>query len=132
MKHLKTITAAILAFFCGSAAATTATTTTSSTEYTFTPQTTCEQVLQLSGFDTSATTLTVIKVKPSAVKEARDNLKGLCEAAKSLGASGGTDQMIMSVIAPDMMKLPPEQARIHAFTAMSGWKIGELQRKESK
>lgn len=125
MKHLKSITTAILAFFCGSAAANAAT-----ESYTFTPQTTCEQVLQLSGFDTSATTLTVIKVKPSAVKEARDNLKGLCEAAKSLGANGGTDQMIMSATASDMMKLPPEQARIHAFTAMSGWKIGELQRVE--
>lgn len=126
MKHLKHIAAAILAFFCGSAAA-----RAEAESYTFTPKTTCEQVLQLSGFDSNTTTLTVIKVKPSAVKEARDNLKGLCEAAKSLGASGGTDQMIMSVIAPDMMKLPPEQARIHAFTAMPGWKIGELQLKES-
>lgn len=125
MKHLKTITAAILVFFCGSAAAATE-------SYTFTPQTTCEQVLQLSGFDSNETTLAVIKVKPSAVKEARDNLKGLCEAAKSLGVNGGTDQMIMSVIAPDMMKLPPEQARIHAFAAMSGWKIGELQHKDSE
>lgn len=124
MKHLKHITAAILAFFCGSATAATE-------SYTFTPKTTCEQVMQLSGFDSNETTLTVIKVKPSAVREARDNLKGLCEAAKSFGANGGTDQMIMSVIAPDMMKLPPEQARIHAFTAMSGWKIGELQHKES-
>ena len=125
MKHLKTITAAILAFFCGSAAANTVT-----ESYTFTPKTTCEKVLQLSGFDSNETTLTVIKVKPSAVTEARDNLKGLCEAAKSFGASGGTDQMIMSVIAQDMMKLPPEQASIHAFTAMSGWKIGELQHNE--
>lgn len=123
MKYLKTITAAILAFFCGSAVAATE-------SYTFTPQTTCEKVLQLSGFDSNATTLTVIKVKPSAVLEARSELVGLCEAAKSFGASGGNDQMIMSVIAPDMMKLPPEQARIHAFTAMSGWKIGELQRVE--
>lgn len=123
MKHLKNITAAILAFFCGSAAA-------AIESYTFTPQTTCEQVLQLSGFDSNETTLTVIKVKPSAVLEARSELVGLCEAAKSFSANGGTDQMIMSVIAPDMMKLPPEQARIHAFTAMSGWKIGELQRSE--
>lgn len=123
MKHLKTITAAILAFFCGSAVAATE-------SYTFTPQTTCEKVLQLSGFDSNKTTLTVINGKPSEVKDVRDNLKGLCEAAKSFSATGGSKQEIMSVIAPDMMKLPPEQARIHAFTAMSGWKIGELQRKE--
>lgn len=113
---LLAIASALSIFFCGPLIA-----------EEITAGTTCSDVVRMSGFDKDPITMKVNRVKPDVVNEARGSLISLCESAKNLGANGGTKQMIMSVIAPQMMKLSKEQQYIHSYTAMNGWEIGAMQ-----
>lgn len=96
--------------------------------FEYTSSTTCEQVLQLSGFDTSKATLTLASERPDVVADARKSLVSMCEAAKGAGKAGATQEEVMVVIATSAQQLPEEQAKIQIFTGISGWKIGELER----
>lgn len=101
-----------------------------SEQYVYNSGTSCADVWGLSGIEQQSSYRNGVNKFPEITANMKKALIESCENAKEYGEAGGAAEDIMMLIVKNNdKKLPEEAIRNRSFMMLSGWKIGQLNRK---
>lgn len=98
-------------------------------ELVYSSSTSCGQVWSASGIEDQQSYQNGLRKFPEITEEYKRELVRACESAKMFGVRGGSAEDVMLLVTRSVQNgLPPEGVKNLTYMAMSGWKIGELNR----